>query len=61
MQQQLNTLIQDNNPEINNPRNNEATTTQSEPRRNNETRRDKEREFNTSIMSLKDAQIAQKG
>ena len=56
----MNTLIQDNSPKINNPRNIEATTTQSEPGKNKETRRDKEGESNTSIPSLEDAQIAQK-
>ena len=55
MQQQFNTLIQDNNP-----RNKEATTTQNEYGGNKETRRDKEGESSASIPSLEDAQITQK-
>ena len=60
MQQQLNPLIQDNTPKINNPRNNEATATQSEPGKNKETQRDKERESSTIIPSLEDTRIVQK-
>ena len=55
MQQQLNTLIQDNNP-----KNKEATATQNESGGNKETRKDKEGESSTSIPSLEDAQITQK-
>ena len=56
----MNTLIQDNNLEINYPKNNEVAATQSESGKNEETRRDKEGESSTSIPSLEDAQIAQK-
>ena len=55
MQQQLNALIQDNNP-----KSKEATTTQNESGRNKETRKDKEGESITNIASLEDAQITQK-
>ena len=55
IQQQLNTLIQDNNSGVNDPKNNEVAATQSESRKNKENMREKEKESNTSIPSLEDA------
>ena len=63
MQQQLNVLIQDNNPINSRPENNmiiPPIVTQNAPERDQEAQKDIEGEFNISLPSLDDSQIAQK-
>ena len=63
MQQQLNVLIQDNNPINSRPENNmiiPPIVTQNAPERDQEAQKDIEGEFGISLPSLDDSQIAQK-